>query len=179
MARRVIVTDMYSSAWESSFGFWPDTDAMPEVAALKAMGVHKVNMRIGCTSPGEFFTDLAEAVSEKNVAVDVTWLKQVRDLCESMAPRIIQELRLAAAPDDDPESNFENEIAMGNYLLHVRVHCGGEEASASADFHFPAAEAKRGSLLIRRETRKLPLPPSPSNLTCVVAGNASVAAEVS
>jgi hypothetical protein len=170
---------MHSPAWKSSFGFWPDADAMREVTTLKAMGVHEVGIRIGCTSPGEFFTDLAEAVAEKDVAVDVTWLKQVRDLCESMAPRFIEQLWLAAASDDDgPDSNYQDELAMGNYLLHVRVHCGGEETSASADFHFPAAEAESESLFIRRETRKLPVPPATGNVTRVVAGKASVAAEV-
>jgi hypothetical protein len=179
MARRVVVTDRCSPAWESLFTFWPDADAMPQVTALKAMGLHKVNMRIGCTSPGVLFNDLVEAVAEKGVAVDVMWLKQVRDLCESMAPEIIAELWRVAVPGDaDPDSNHQEAIAMGNYLLHVDVHCSGEEASVSADFYFPAAEAEVDSLLIRRETRKLPMPPSLSYVTPVVAGPDSTAIEV-
>jgi hypothetical protein len=179
MARRVVVTDRYSPAWKSSLGFWPDADAMPQVTALKAMGLHKVNMRIGCTSPGVHFTDLVEAVAEKGVAVDVMWLKQVRDLCESMAPEIIAELWRVAVPGDaDPDSNHQEAIAMGNYLLHVDVHCSGEEASVSADFYFPAAEDEVGSLLIRRETRKRPVPPSLGYVTPVVAGLDSTAVEV-
>ena len=49
---------------------------------------------------------------------------------------------------------------MGNYLLHVDVDCSGEKTSMIADFNFTAAEAEIGSRWIRRETRKLPVPPS-------------------
>ena len=181
MARRIAVTDRNSSAWKSSFRFRLEADTLPEVTALKALGVHYVSMRIGCTYPGEFFTDLIKADPKKGVAIDpiVIWLKQVRDLCESMAPEIIEELWRVAVPDDaDPDSNHQEAIAMGNYLLHVDVHCSGEEASVSADFYFPAAEAEVGSLLIRRETRKRPVPPSLGYVTPVVAGLDSTAIEV-
>jgi len=119
-------------------------------------------MRIGCTCPGEFFTDLTEAVTEKGVAGDVMWLKKVRDLCESMTPEIIEDLHRVVVPkkDDDPDNNQQEAIAMGNYLLHVEVRCSGKETLMMADFNFPAAEAEIGSLWVLRETRKLPVPPS-------------------
>ena len=160
MARRIVVTNRNSSAWKSSFSFWPEADT-PEVTALKALGVHSVSMRIGCTCPGEFFTDLTEAVTEKGVAGDVMWHKRVRDLCESMTPEIIENLQLVVVPeDDDPDNNQQEAIAMGNYLLHVEVRCSGKETLMMADFYFPAAEAEIGSLWVLRETRKLPVPPS-------------------
>ena len=161
MARRIVVTKKNSSAWKSSFSFWPEADT-PEVTALKALGVHSVSMRIGCTCPGEFFTDLTEAVTEKGVAGDVMWLKKVRDLCESMTPEIIEDLHRVVVPkkDDDPDNNQQEAIAMGNYLLHVEERCSGKETLMMAHFYFPAAEAEIGSLRVRRETRKLPVPPS-------------------
>jgi hypothetical protein len=156
MARRLVVTDRYSSAWENSFSFWPDTEIMPEVTAMKAMGVHKVNMRIGCTSPSEFFTDLVEVVAEKGVAVDVLWLKAVRDLCESMTPAIIGELRRVTVPDeDDLDGHLQGEVAMGNYLLDVSVHWNGDEASASADFYLSAVDAGAGSAGAKKALERL------------------------
>ena len=160
MARRIAVTDRYSSAWKSSFSFWLEADTLPEVTALKALGVYYVSMRIGCTCPGEFFTDVTNAVMEKGVAGDVMWLKQVRDLCESMTPKIIENLHQGVVEDEDPDHNHQEAVAMGNYLLHVDVDCRGEETSMMADFNFPAAEAEIGSRWIRRETRNLPVPPS-------------------
>ena len=162
MARRIVVTNRNSSAWKSSFSFWPEADT-PEVTALKALGVHYVSMRIGCTYPGEFFTDLIKADPKKGVAIDpiVIWLKQVRDLCESMTPEIIANVqRVVMQNGDDPGSHLQEAVAMGNYLLHVDVDCSGEEKSMIADFNFTAAEAEIGSRWIRRETRKLPVPPS-------------------
>jgi hypothetical protein len=147
---------MYSSAWKSSFGFYPNADAIPEVIALKAMGVHKVDIRIGCTTAGEVFTDLVEVSVERGVAVDVMWLKRVRDLCEAMTPMLVQELRTTTEPDDDvPEDNLRASIDLGNYFLHVALAWRGEEASMSADFYFPASEAEVGSRFIRRDTRRL------------------------
>jgi hypothetical protein len=143
MARRLVATDVYSPAWKSLFGFWPDVQARPEVAGLKALGVHRVSMRIGCTSLGEFFTDLAEAVAEKDVAVDVMWLKQVRDLCEALTPAIAEELRRVARPDDeDLNGQWQEEVAMGNFLVDVSVHFQ-DEAFVSADFLLPAIEFAR------------------------------------
>lgn len=163
MARRIAVTDRNSSAWKSSFRFRLEADTLPEVTALKALGVHYVSMRIGCTYPGEFFTDLIKADPKKGVAIDpiVIWLKQVRDLCESMTPEIIANVqRVVMQNGDDPGSHLQEAVAMGNYLLHVDVDCSGEKTSMIADFNFTAAEAEIGSRWIRRETRKLPVPPS-------------------
>ena len=163
MARRIAVTDRNSSAWKSSFRFRLEADTLPEVTALKALGVHYVSMRIGCTYPGEFFTDLIKADPKKGVAIDpiVIWLKQVRDLCESMTPEIIENLQLVVVPeDDDPDSNHQEVIATGNYLLCVDSHCSSEETWVIGNVYFPAAEAEIGSLWVRRETRKLPVPPS-------------------
>lgn len=178
MAKRVVATDWRSPAWNSSFSFWPDAKIIPEVATMKAMGVHKVNIRIGCTSPGLFFTDLVEVVAEKKVAVDVIWLKGVRDLCDAMTPALIGELQRVTEPDDDdPDGHNQEEVAMGNYLLYVGVGWRDDEAFMSADFHFAAAEAECGSLMVRRDTRKLPAPPSWGDVTPEAAGRASTAAE--
>lgn len=176
MGRLVAVTDRYSPAWKSSFGFWPDAEMMPDVAALRCHGVCGVAMRIGCTTPGEVFTDLAEVIAERDVAVDVMWLKRVRDLCESMTPAIIRELQIATEPNDDPEDNLRASIDLGNYLLHVDVRWRGEEASVSADFYFPAAETEEGSPLIRRKTRKRPVSSSQGDVTRLVVSQGSAAA---
>ena len=161
MARRIVVTNGQSSAWKSSFSFRLEADTLPEVTALKALGVHYVSMRIGCTRPGEFFTDLIQAIPKKGVAGDVMWHKRVRDLCESMTPEIIENLQLVVVPeDDDPDSNHQEVIATGNYLLSVDSHCSSEETWVTANVYFPAAEAEIGSPQIRRETRNLPVPPS-------------------
>jgi hypothetical protein len=177
MGRLVAVTDRYSPAWKSSFGFWPDAEMMPDVAALRCHGVRSVAIRIGCTTPGEVFTDLAEVVAERDVAVDVMWLKRVRDLCESMTPVIISMLRIATEPNDDPEDNFRASVDLGNYLLHVDVYWRGEEATVSADFYFPSAEAEEGSYLIRRETRKPPVSPSRGDLSRLPVSRVATAAE--
>jgi hypothetical protein len=131
---------MYSLAWTSLFAFWLDLESRAQVAGLKKLGVHRIRVRIGCTSPGEFFTDLVETVAEKGVAVDVMWLKQVRDLCESLVPAIAEDLREVTQPNDDsPDGTFQEEVAMGNFLVDVSVSFQ-DEVSASADFLIPAKE---------------------------------------
>lgn len=178
MSRRVVATDWLSPAWKRSFGFWPDAEMIPEVAAIKALGVHRVDTRIGCTSPGLFFTDLVEVVAEKNVAVDVMWLKGVRDLCEAMTPALISELRRVAVPDDrDPDGHNQAEVAMGNYLLYVSVGWRDDEAVLSADFCSAAAEADGGSLMVRRDTRRLPARSSRGDVMPIAVDRALTAAE--
>jgi hypothetical protein len=141
MTRRNDVLDRFSPAWHGVFGFFPAPDECPAIVKLQAIGVREVAFQSARTGDGQFFTNVIAVVPVKGQAVDVAWLKEVRECCEAMGPLLDAETIRVAGPDSDdaPETDCRGLVSEGDLLLFVRmrldrqVHMSAEVVIPSID----------------------------------------------
>lgn len=143
MAKRLVVTDIDSDAWDPVTCFEAIPEDIPAVARLWSWGVHKVRFLVGCIEPGRFFANLRKVVAREGFPVDVSWLEHVQDLCVHTAVAIDGQLRSAVEPiGDDPEGNILHEVEEGNFLLSVEISFR-YGASVSVDLMLPIEVSPR------------------------------------
>jgi hypothetical protein len=140
MARREGVLDRFSPAWHSVFSFFPQSEEYPAVEALQKIGVREIEGQYGRTADGSLFTNLRSVTASKGQVVNVEWLKQVRDLCESMGPQLSADVTLVAGPDgDDPGADCRHLVTDGDLMLFVWMRLD-KRIGMSVDVVIPASD---------------------------------------
>jgi hypothetical protein len=141
MSQSESVLHRHNPMWFRLFAFHAEAEEFPHVDELKSIGVREIAIQYGRASDGSLFTNVSSVAAETGQEVDVSWLIEVRDVCERLGPQLFVAASCLAGPDEDgnPETDVREMMANGDLLLFVTVWTE-KESHLLVDVAVPSAD---------------------------------------